>query len=288
MLNEDPAKETEEAQVEDVTIGPDGMPEVHEEQPEIEEVDDAPVDGDTGDAPETDEADIPPATSEIDEMRQKLALYESIIDDEMISAATKRKDDATATAPATEQPEAKAEQETDDRFAPMEFTITPEEEEEIQAGDMKAFREVLKRHGDVIRHNARLETHQDIARAITWQLPVELAAHSFRDRNPEFQHLPNADRILSSTLAEIRQHNPQASEASLIRLAERRLTPAIQRCKNIVAQMAKPKDAGQSQPPQARTTSPKAGIRGNGPKSRPLTGQEEADLLVAEMAKRGY
>mgnify|MGYP003344210738 FL=1 len=187
--------------------------------------------------------------SELEQLRAQVAFLTESVGESVFQA---QKPAETTSAP-TESVETNSATQEESLLAPRKFEVTEEELEDITLnGNGKALQDVLSRQADVIQHNLTVASQAQLTQTLAYALPTYLAAARFEERNPELSMMPNADAIIQKTIWDIRKSNPQASDAQLLRLAEKQLRPAIDKAKSIVAQGPKKKEVGASQQPSDR------------------------------------
>lgn len=212
---------------------------------------DASLTQDAGTETPAAETDAPASRDEeLEMLRAQVKFFEETIGDSAF-ALPEQKSVETTSAEAKDVETTSAD--TGNFLEVKPFELSDEEVEDITLnGSGETLRAVLKRQAEVIEHNSNIKAQQHIAQAIQYALPTYLAARSFNERNPELAAMPNADRVIEKTLWTLRQANPQASDAQLLRLAEKNLRPAIDKAKQIVAKgSSKKKEVGASQQPTA-------------------------------------
>jgi len=189
---------------------------------------------------------------ELETLRAQVKFFEETLGDSVFQTASAEQKPVETTSADTESVSTTS-ADAANFLEAKAFELSDQEVEDITLnGSGEALRGVLKRQAEVIEHNASLKAQQNIAQAIQYALPTYLAAARFNERNPELAQMPNADRVIEKTLWGVRQANPQASDAQLLRLAEKQLRPAIDKAKQIVAKgSSAKKEVGASQQPTA-------------------------------------
>jgi hypothetical protein len=237
---------------------------------------------------ETPAAEAAPVVDEVAEMRARLALYEDILGDDITSGILGVEQPVAQQS--TSDNVAKDEQgnesaSVEDLLSPREFVVSQEEYDDALSGDANKFQEIINRRDAVTTHNLRLEMNTNIVKAIEWYLPATLAAKSFNDRYPEMAMWPKSGEIINAAMMEAKKKLPHANEAQLLRAVEKRLEPVIKRCKEVVAESAQKRtDAGQSQPPSARTAPARtANVQTRGAKQ--ISDLEYAQNLLRQSAR---
>jgi len=225
--------------------------------------------------------DAPDDLSEIERLRAQVAFFEQTVGDQIFETPQAPTEQAQAQPAAQQQPTPTVERSP---LEPMKFEISDEEAEDITLnGNGETLKTVLARQAEVLNHNNTLAMQGAIVNTIQYALPTYLAAQKFAERNPELSMMPNADTVVQKTMWAIRETNPQASDAQLLRLAEKQLRPAIDKAKAIVSQGPKRKEVGASQQPKAATPIARTNAGTQRPK-REMSTQEYVESVLRQHA----
>lgn len=196
-----------------------------------------------------DAAWTPPSREEWEAVQAQMALYNDLANPQ-IDALLGGQADAGEQAPAVSGEELAA------LLQPKQFSLAPELiEKALVEGDAGAVGQMFQDFENVLQHNFRIQMNQAVLNGMSYALPVHRAMDKFYERHPA---LAGARELVESKLWEARAAHPQANDAQLLRVVERRLAPVLSRAKQIAAQSGprrsdlSPSPAGGGQAPAPR------------------------------------
>lgn len=216
-------------------------------------------DMDTDEHQENAEQDVEglPSREEWEETQRELELMRGLVNFDALLDANAAVENAAGAAGQMTEEMAKLQE----ALTPQTFELTDEDHDEILVKlNGKRLGDVIARAVAVSEHNQRINFAHTLNAVMESELPVAVAVDRFLEQHEELS-TPKGEEIVKQVIREEYLRNKKLSRTALVRAAQKRLAPVIQRAKEIVKN-------GGGQKVNLNGHQGTGGVRGTGTRSR--------------------